>query len=401
MTDIETSIETAAPRRRSLGRRLLGGLGRGLAWTVAVPTVLIGFAFFGAPIPLGPAEDTVSVMAMLVPWMTAVLIVFGLIGIATVVYAWRARRRALATAGALAGIAASLMIVVPWAAISADADVSWAESFAAAPEAQPDATETYATVDGEDLKVDVYTPAEATGPVPAVVYVHGGGWSGGSRSASAPWQQWLADGGYAVFSIDYRLAPPPRWQDAVGDVKCALGWVRANAGAFGADPASVSLAGDSAGGHLSMMAAYTLGDPEFAPSCEVEEAPVASVMSWFAPTDLTTLEADSDMPASADGYLTDFLGAGLDEEPGRYEATSPLAHAGADLPPTMIVQGGADRLVPLEQGAALADALEDAGVPVTELDLPWAHHGFTGQWGSWGSQALRPAALEFLDAYAI
>ena len=84
-----------------------------------------------------------------------------------------------------------------------------------------------------------------------------------------------------------------------------------------------------------MMAAYTLGDPEFAPSCEVEEAPVASVMSWFAPTDLTTLEADSDMPAGADGYLTDFLGAGLDEEPGRYEATSPLAHAGADLPPTM------------------------------------------------------------------
>ena len=80
---------------------------------------------------------------------------------------------------------------------------------------------------------------------------------------------------------------------------------------------SPNAARDSAGGHLSMMAAYTLGDPEFAPSCEVEEAPVASVMSWFAPTDLTTLEADSDMPAGADGYLTDFLGAGLDEEPGR------------------------------------------------------------------------------------
>lgn len=392
--------DVATEPRRSLGRRVIGGLGRGFAWATAALTVLIGFAFFGGPIPLGPAEDTVSVVAMLVPWLTGTLILFGLIGIATVVYAWRARRRALATAGALAGIAASLMCAVPWAEAARDADVSWGEYFAAAPEAVPDATETYATVAGQDLEVDVYAPADADGPVPAIVYVHGGGWSGGSRSESAPWQQWLADQGYAVFSIDYRLASPPRWQDAVGDVKCALGWVRANATAFGADPAAVSLVGDSAGGHLSMMAAYTVGDPEFAPSCAVEEAPVASVSSWFAPTDLTTLAADSDMPAGAEGYLTPFLGASLDEAPDRYETASPLTHVDGDVPPTMIVQGEADRLVSLDQGAALAQALEAVGVPVTELDLAWSHHGFTGQWGSWGSQALRPAALQFLGEYS-
>jgi acetyl esterase/lipase len=66
----------------------------------------------------------------------------------------------------------------------------------------------------------------------------------------------------------------------------------------------------------------------------------------------------------------------------------------------MIVQGGADRLVPLEQGRVLAEALSGAGVTVTELDLPWAHHGFTGQWGGWASQALRPAVVDFLDAHA-
>jgi acetyl esterase/lipase len=186
----------------------------------------------------------------------------------------------------------------------------------------------------------------------------------------------------------------------VGDVKCGIGWVRANAAAFGADPAAVSLIGDSAGGHLSMMAAYTVGDPEFAPSCAVEEAPVASVSAWFAPTDLTTLAADSDMPDGAEGYLTPFLGASLEDEPGRYETASPLTHVDAEAPPTMIVQGEADRLVSLDQGAALAAALKAVDVPVTELDLAWSHHGFTGQWGSWGSQVLRPAALEFLGEYA-
>jgi acetyl esterase/lipase len=396
MTDTTVLAETEAPPKRPLVRRLLGGLGRALLWTTAVLTVLIGLAFFGAPVPLGPAEDTVSVTAMLVPWMTWILVAFGAIGIATAVVAWRRRRRALSAAGALAGIAAALMVVVPWAANPA---ASWAETFAAAPQATPTATETYATVEGQDLKVDVYLP-ESASAVPAVVYVHGGGWSGGSRYESAPWQQWLADQGYAVFSIDYRLAPPPRWRDAVGDVKCALGWVRANAGTYGADASSVSLIGDSAGGHLSLMAAYTAGDPEFAPSCDVDEAPVASVSSWFAPTDLTTLAAESDMPDSAEGYLRDYLGGTVEEEPGRYEAASPLAHVQEGLPPTMIVHGGADRLVAASQGAALTEALTAAGVPVTALDLPWAHHGFTGQWGGWGSQGLRPAVLDFLESYA-
>ncbi|MFG3342383.1 alpha/beta hydrolase fold domain-containing protein [Glycomyces sp. NPDC048151] len=395
----ETTATIDAPQRHPLAARLLAGTGRVIAWTVAALTVLLGFAYFAAPVPLGPAEDAVSVTAMLVPWMTAVLIAFGLIGIATAALTWK-RRKALAAAGALTAAAAALMVVMPWAATSRVADVSLAASFDAAPTTAPDATETYATVDGEALKVDVYLPEDAEDPVPTVVYVHGGGWSGGSRDESAPWQRWIADQGYAVYSIDYRLAPPPRWQDAVGDVKCAIGWVRDHAAAHGADPASVNLVGDSAGGHLAMMAAYTVGDPEFAPSCEAEEAPVTSVMTWFAPTDLTTLEADSDMPASADGYLTDFLGATLEDEPGRYETASPLTHAGSGLPPTMIVQAEADRLVPMAQGRALADALTGAGVPVTELDLPWAHHGFTGQWGGWASQALRPAVAAFLEAHA-
>ncbi|GAA2168587.1 MULTISPECIES: alpha/beta hydrolase [Glycomyces] len=395
--------ETPAPQQQSLPRRILAKLGRAAAWTVCALTVLMGLAFFGAPVPLGPAEDTVSVVAMLVPWMTLPLILFGAVAIATAVLAWRAKRRALLAAGALAGLLAILMIAVPYAAASAAADdqgieLSWAEYFATPDTVTPDRTETYAVIEDEALEVDVYLPEQSAATVPAITYIHGGGWSGGTRDESAPAQQWLADQGFAVFSIDYRLASPPRWQDAVGDVKCALGWIRTNAAEFGVDPSNVSVAGDSAGGQLAMMAAYTVGDEQFPPSCETEEAPVASVLSWYAPTDLTNL-ADSDMPASAEGYLVDYLGGTLEAETERYEAASPINHVTEGLPPTMIVQGEADRLVATTQGAALADALESAGVPVTQLDLPWTHHGFTGQWGGWGSQVLRPAVTAFLDAH--
>ncbi|MDA1360490.1 alpha/beta hydrolase [Glycomyces luteolus] len=396
--------EGPAPQQQSLPRRILARLGRGAAWAVFALIVVMGLAFFGGPIPLGPAEDAVSVIAMLVPWMTVPLIAFGAIAIAAAVLAWRAKRHALLTAGVLAGLLAALMIAVPFAAASTAAEdhgaaLSWGEYFAAPDTVTPDQTETYAVIDDEKLYVDVYLPEQPAATVPAIVYVHGGGWSGGTRDESAAAQQWLADQGLAVFSIDYRLASPPRWQDAVGDVKCALGWVRANAGDYGVDPSNVSIAGDSAGGQLAMMAAYTVDDAQFPPSCETEEAPVTSVMGWYAPTDLTTLTADSDMPASAEGYLSDYLGGTLEAETERYEASSPLTHVTAGLPPTMIVQGEADRLVSTAQGAALADALESAGVPVTELDLPWTHHGFTGQWGGWGSQVLRPAVAAFLEEH--
>lgn len=399
-----STTETSAPQRRSLPRRIIAAFARVAAWAVAVLTIAMGLAFFSAPIPLGPAEDTVSVIAMLVPWMTLPLILFAAIAITTAVLAWRARRRALLTAGALAGLAAVLMVAVPYVAASAAAEdqrteLSWSEYFAVPGTVTPDRTETYAVIEDQTLRTDVYLPEQASTATPAIMYLHGGGWSGGTRDESAAAQRWLADQGFAVFSIDYRLASPPRWQDAVGDVKCALGWIRTNAAEYGVDPGNISVAGDSAGGQLAMMAAYTVGDEQFPPSCDTEEAPVASVMSWYAPTYLTTL-ADSDMPASAEGYLVDYLGGTLEDETERYEAASPINHVAAGLPPTMIVQGEADRLVSTEQGAALADALESAGVPVTELDLPWTHHGFTGHWGGWGSQVLRPAVAAFLDEYA-
>jgi len=402
-TETRDHVETVAPQRRSTARRSLARIGRGAAWTVCVLTVLIGLTFFGEALPLGPAEDTVAVVAMLVPWMAIPLLCFAAIAIATVMTAWKARRFALLTAGAVAGVVAVLMVAVPFATASSFAKehggtVDFTGQLAGYETAAADETAVYAVIDGEELRVDVHLPERAEGPLPVMVYVHGGGWSEGTRDESSAAQGWLADQGFAVFSIDYRLAPQPDWQNAVGDVKCALGWVRDNAGTYGADADIVSIAGDSAGGHLAMMAAYTVGDAAFAPSCDVADAPVASVMTWFAPMDLAGLVDESDMPVYADEAVTGLLG----DDAGRdaFEAASPISHVAAGLPPTMIVQGAADRLIPQEQGAAMADALDAAGVPVTLVDVPWAHHSFTGQWSGWAAQAMRPAVAEFLDEHA-
>jgi acetyl esterase/lipase len=89
-----------------------------------------------------------------------------------------------------------------------------------------------------------------------VIVVHGGGWRSGERSDFPSWNAWLADTGYVVFDIDYRLSPPPAWQDAPADVACAVGWVKENAARYGVDPERVALMGRSAGGHLVLLAAY-------------------------------------------------------------------------------------------------------------------------------------------------
>jgi acetyl esterase len=114
-----------------------------------------------------------------------------------------------------------------------------------------------------------------------VVTVHGGGGVQGGRSEDTLWSEWLAEQGYVVFSIDYRLGLPLRWQDATGDVKCAVGWVKENADRYGVDPDRIALMGRSFGGHVALLAAYTEGDRRLPRSCDVPDSGVAAVAAFY------------------------------------------------------------------------------------------------------------------------
>lgn len=222
----------------------------------------------------------------------------------------------------------------------------------------------------------------------------GGGWRSGGRGDFPSWNAWLADEGYVVLDIDYRLSPPPSWQDAPADVACAVGWIKENAARYGVDPERVALLGRSAGGHLVLLAAYTEGHAAPTPGCaarNVQDTGVAAVAAFYPPTDLSRL--------SSMGYLGGmdrFLGGTRDVFPERYRLTSTVARVDPGDPPTFLAHGGEDRIVPPGQSELLAGRLRGAGVPHRLVELPWANHTFDFLWGGWGSQITRSALEGFL-----
>jgi acetyl esterase/lipase len=224
------------------------------------------------------------------------------------------------------------------------------------------------------LELDLYLP-EATEPVPVVVYLHGGGWRRGSRRHPLPvlgadFYDRLAAQGFAVAAIDYRLSGEARFPAPLEDVRAAIGWVGEHAVGYGLDPGRVFLWGDSAGGHLALLAALT-------------GAAVHGVVAWFPVTDLAGLPSDvacaggvpDPGPESREALL---LGAPASSVPGLAREASPVSHASAAAPPVRLMHGAADDLVPPAQSIRLAEALHAAGA-TAELELvPGATHMWKG-----------------------
>ena len=255
--------------------------------------------------------------------------------------------------------------------------------------------------DGTKLRLDVWRAdrAGAGVPHPAVVRVHGGAWIQGTRSGLSDWDRWLNRLGYDVFDIDYRLPPPPRWHDEVGDVKCALGWLAAHADNYHVDPTRISVMGYSAGGNLAMLAAYSMGDPRLPASCRASTFTVRSAINLYGPADLALIYRSSGSVRYIDSALQHYVGGTPTEYPGRYRALSPVSHVTATTPPTITVLGESDRIVPANQAHVLDRALTDAGVAHETLLLPGQDHGFDANWSGLGTQFARARIRAFLKRY--
>lgn len=343
---------------------------------------------------------------MLVRESSLLLAAFALLGLPLAAAAWRAGARRSALVAAALGVATLAISLEPVAqayrvASSESVPLSLSGhlsgfSFGTDRYAQ---TVAYSRPDGDadELRVDIWQPDDGERTVqkrPAVVVVHGGGWRSGTRSQFARWNEWLAEQGYVVFDIDYRLAPPANWQTAPADVRCAVGWVKDNANHYDVDPERVALMGRSAGGQLALLTAYTQDAPYSTSSCGAADADVAAVAALYSPTDLAGLSR-----AGYLGGMDTFLGGGLRTVPERYRDSSPTSHLDAEDPPTFLAHGGRDQIVPAEQSELLAGRLQEAGIPHHLVDLPWANHTFDFLWGGWGSQITRPTLNEFLERH--
>ena len=153
------------------------------------------------------------------------------------------------------------------------------------------ANQTYHTPPTGHVLLDLYLPEKAPAtPLPLVVWVHGGGWSKGSKEN--PPLAWLAAEGYAVASINYRLSWLARWPAQIDDVRAALRWLRANAAKHGLDPGRIAVAGGSAGGHLAATAGT-----QAPPAGEPVSSRVGAVIDLYGPADLPSMPANrSDRP---------------------------------------------------------------------------------------------------------
>jgi acetyl esterase/lipase len=234
---------------------------------------------------------------------------------------------------------------------------------------------------GRPLETDLWLPEEPSGPVPVVVFVHGGAWRTGLRDDLGPrfrhWSppafaRWVR-AGFAVACPDYRLSAEATHPAQREDLHALLAWLHGRAGELGLDTGRTVLWGESAGGHLAALTALT------APGAG-ETATIRGCATWYAPTDLVRLVEDAGHGDARDRTTFEalLLGAAPAQAPGRARDASPVAHVTADAPPFLVLHGSRDGIVPFAQGERLAAALRAAGVPVDFRPVPGGDHLWVG-----------------------
>jgi acetyl esterase len=243
----------------------------------------------------------------------------------------------------------------------------------------------------------LYTPPASEGPLPLLVYLHGGGWVAGSVATHDPFCRLLSGAAAVIIaSIEYRMAPEHVYPAAVEDTLIAVQWAHQHGGEWGGDGTRVALGGDSAGGNLAAVAANRL--------CATNEGqPLRALLLLYPITDSPRVGHGS--------YFENATGFGLEANMMRWywqqyapgvsvddPGVSPLQlHKLPALPPTLLATAEYDVL--RDEGLEYAQKLEGAGVPVTRLHAPDMHHNFPVHPGTVARFPQCDAALNYMAGW--
>lgn len=229
--------------------------------------------------------------------------------------------------------------------------------------------------------LDLYLP-RAVGPLPLIIWIHGGAFRMGSKEGSQHDHlplEYLAQG-YALASINYRLSQHALFPAQIEDCKAAVRWLRAHAAGFKLDPERFAAWGPSAGGHLAAMLGTTGHFTQFdAGAYRDVSSRVQCVVDFFGPTDFLQMDAqrmpDGQIHNAPDSPESELIGGPIQEHAEKVARANPISYVTAYAPPFLIVHGDRDPLVPYEQSTLLVAALQAAGVPVTFYTVTGGGHG--------------------------
>ena len=247
---------------------------------------------------------------------------------------------------------------------------------------------TYIKYADTSLTLDFYR-SKISCKKPCVIIVHGGSWAGGNRRQLPELNSYLAEKGYNVASIDYRMAPRWKTPAPVEDVKNCLAYLKKHAEEFQIDTNQFVLSGRSAGAQIALLAAYTLGDPG-----------ILGVIDFYGPADMVWGYSVPSNPLIMDSrkVMVNYIGGTYKQAPGKYAACSPIEFVNRHSAPTLIIHGDNDVLVAPEHSRRLNLKLQQNGVMHYWLKLPWATHGFDYNLNGPGGQLSTYAVETFLKA---
>jgi len=241
----------------------------------------------------------------------------------------------------------------------------------------------YGRAGDRKLVLDVIRPKEpAEGPLPVIVWIHGGAWRAGDKSSgSMRLAPYAASGEYFCASVGYRLSGEAVWPAQIHDCKAAIRWLRVNAEKLGIDPERIGVWGSSAGGHLVSLLGTSGGVKKLEGDCGApgQSSRVTCVVDFCGPSDFVTIsKAREGAGRNANGPIELLLGGTVDQKHDEAVAASPITHVSPDDPPFLIVHGTEDSTVPIDQAERLALALKKAGVEATFVKVQGGGHGFGG-----------------------
>ncbi len=223
----------------------------------------------------------------------------------------------------------------------------------------------YGTGSGRELRLALFLPKKHDGSFPTVVFVHGGGWQGGTVRHFSRQSMILAEAGYACACIEYRLSGEAKFPAQIEDVKCAIRFMRAHAKQYNLDKNRIAVAGGSAGGHLALLAAASGGVAALEGNGGWQnQSTIVQAGAGFNPA--------VKIEHKGDGSVLKLIGVEYEQNPDAYRAAEPETYLDPDDPPVLVLHGTADVTVPYGEAVYYTSKLRSLGIAAelyTDLDV--------------------------------